>query len=247
MHNHHLFCVVAIVAATNLFTACEPKVITVEKSVGHTIKVPTSSSIEVGSQAIIAGWKWVDVVNKKPVTKRFSNGNRELVAGETCGVEFGGLITLVEVRGENLLVEYTPPGNPIGTPCPSGIQFIVNKSDFTAMNTQYTATRDSIQAKKDLVKRLLAQNYYSEPVDAGNWRWVDVINIDPIVQNFRSGHGYLAYGQNCGIGRSDFGDEGGTIRIMGEADDKVLYEYTARGNPIGTSCPSGILFFDERL
>jgi hypothetical protein len=108
--------------------------------------------------------------------------------------------------------------------------------------------RDFIQEEKELVKRLLAQNYYGEQVNAGNWRWVDVVNINPVVHS--NGHRYFAYGKTCGVGRSDYGDghvvEGGTIRVRGEANGKVLYEYTARGNPIGTPCPSGILFFGER-
>lgn len=217
----------------------------------HFREVPTSSAtITVGSQAVIPDWKWVDVVNKKPVTQRFSNGSRKLAAGETCGVEFGGLITVVEIHGENLLVEYTAPGNPVGTPCPSGVQFIVSKSDFAAMNGQYAETRDAIKAEKELVKRLLAQNYYGEPVDAGNWHWVDVVNLNPVRQSFSNGHGYLVYGERCGAGRSDYGDghvvEGGTIRVRGEANGKVLYEYTARGNPMGTPCPSGVLFFGEK-
>jgi len=220
----------------------------VVKQAAHFRDVPTSSAtIGIGSQAVIPGWKWVDVANKNPITQRFSNGSKKLVVGETCGVEFGGLITVAEVRGENLFVEYTAPGNPAGTPCPSGVQFIVSKTNFATMNGQYTATRDSIQAEKELVKRLLAQNYYSEPTNAGNWHWVDVVNLDPVVQNFSNGHGYLAYGETCGAGRSDYGDghvvEGGTIRVRGEANGKVLYEYTARGNPMGTPCPSGILFF----
>lgn len=44
MRNHHLFYVVAIVAAANLFTACDPEVVTVEKPVKHTIYVCADNS-----------------------------------------------------------------------------------------------------------------------------------------------------------------------------------------------------------
>ena len=47
--------------------------------------------------------------------------------------------------------------------------------------------------------------------------------------------------QRCGVGFADHGDsyvvEGGTVQIRGEANGKVLYEYTARGNRMGTPCP----------
>ena len=206
----------------------------------HLREVPTNlDTIAIGSQAVIPSWQWVKIVNKKPVTQRFSNGSRQLTAGGTCGVEFGGLITVAEIRGEDLLVEYAAPGNPAGTRCPSGVQFLVSKSDFATMNAQYAATRDSIQSEKELVKQLLAQNYYGEPMDASNWHWVNVVNLDPIIQNFSNGHGYLAYGDICVVGD-------GTVRIRGEANGKVLYEYTASGNPMGTCCPSEILFFDKQ-
>lgn len=210
----------------------------------------SASTITVGSQAVIPGWKWVQVVNGEPVTQRFSNGSRQLVAGETCGVEFGGLITVVEIRGEGLLVEYTAPGNPVGTPCSAGVRFIVSKADFAAMTEQYAAIRNAVQAEKELVRLLLTQNHYGETVDAGDWHWVDVVNLDPVVQNFSNGYRYLTYGGTCGVGRSDYGDgrvvEGGTVRVRGEANAKVLYEYKARKNPMGTSCPSGVLFFGEQ-
>lgn len=207
-------------------------------------EVPKSSAtIGVGSQAIIPGWKLVDVVNKKLVTQRFSTG-------EMCGLEFGESITVVKMRGDNnLLVEYTASGNPTGMRCPSGIQFIVSKSDFAAINEQY-ATRGSIQAERELVKRLVAQNLYGKPMDAGNWRWVRVMNINSVVQNFGNEQEYFAYGDACGVGYFDFGigfvDKRRTVRDRGESNGRVLYEYTTNGKPMGRECPSGILFFNKR-
>lgn len=106
------------------------------------------------------------------------------------------------------------------------------------------------EVERKIVEELLAKKYYGEKTNAGNWHWVDVVNIDPVQQQFRNGWAWLAYGETCGAGHSDYGDghvvEGGTIQVRGEANGKVLYEYTARGNPMGTPCPSGILFFDEK-
>lgn len=106
------------------------------------------------------------------------------------------------------------------------------------------------ETERKIVEELLAKNYHGEKTDAGNWHWVDVVNINPVQQNFRNGWSWLAYGETCGAGHSDYGDghviEGGTIQVRGEANGKVLYEYTARGNPMGTPCPSGVLFFVEK-
>lgn len=106
---------------------------------------------------------------------------------------------------------------------------------------------DYPKTERKVVEELLAKNYYGEKTDAGSWQWVDVVNITPVQQNFRNGWSWLAYGETCGAGRSDDREVlGGTIQVRGEASGKVLYEYTARGNPMGTPCPSGVLFFAEK-
>lgn len=99
--------------------------------------VTTASSVPVtiGSTAIIPKWEWVEVVNTNPVKQFFSNGTFLLKKGETCGVEVGGLITVVKVlEDSNLLVKYTAPDAPMGTPCPSGVLYILNEKDFKEMN-----------------------------------------------------------------------------------------------------------------
>lgn len=203
--------------------------------------------VTIGSKAVISKWMWATVENKKPLTQRFSNGDSKLRVGETCGVEFGGSIIVVGIEGENLLVEYFAPGDPMGTPCPSGVRFLISKISFAAMNEEYTTKRDAILAEKELVKKLLAQGHRGESVNAGVWRWVDVVNLDPIVQQFSNGHAYLGYGDTCGVGLLGNGEgsisTGGTIEERGKVAGKVLYEYTASGNPKGTPCPSGVLFF----
>jgi len=222
-----------------------------EKAAHFTSSTPETpayqSAIRIGSKAIIPDWQWVQNINS--IRQRFSNGTYILQAGETCGVEFGGFITVVGIRsGNNLLVEYTAPGNPEGTPCPSGTRFIISRPEFMNMTRQYVAIRDATLAEKALVRQLLAQNYFDAPKDAGGWRWVRVVNLNPIRQEFSNGYGYLSYGDDCGIGRTNNGvaDEGGTIRVRGRANGKTLYEYTARGNPMGTAAPSGVLFLEEQ-
>ncbi len=209
---------------------------------------PKSGATEVGYQAVVPQWKWVEVLNEEPVVQRFRNSNYELTTGRNCGIEFGGLVTVKEVLGDNLLVEYTAPGNPLGTPCPSGVRFNMSTTEFGTMSDHYVVIRDTIESEKELVKRLLAQNFYGEKKDAGNWHWIEVVNIDPVVQNYSNVNSYLSYGDTCGAGRSDHGDdsytiEGGTIQVRGMEGSMVLYEYTAYGKPLGTPCPSGVLFF----
>lgn len=101
------------------------------------------------------------------------------------------------------------------------------------------------ETEREILEELLAKNYRGETRDAGSWHWVDVVNINPVQQKFRNGWNWLAYGETCGAGRADWDVEGGTITVRGEANGKVLYEYIARGNPMGTPCPSGVLFFGQ--
>ena len=192
-------------------------------------------SATIGSHAVIPEWHWVKMVNKEAITQRFSNGNGLLYYGDTCGVEFGGEITVLKIQGENLLVNYSPPGEPMGTPCPKNTRFIVSTADFATMTERYWQIRSAKIADMKLVTTLLNQHYFGEVVNAGNWRWVDVVNIEPIRQEFANGWDYLSYGDTCGID--------GTSQVRGMSDKKVLYEYTATGYPMGTACPSGVLFW----
>jgi len=69
------------------------------------------------------------------------------------------------------------------------------------------------------------------------------VNLDPGEQSFSNGYGYLAYGDTCGAGKSDT-SRGGVIRARGKAGNRVLYEYDAKGGPMGTQCPDGVLFWE---
>ncbi len=93
--------------------------------------------------------------------------------------------------------------------------------------------------EKDLIKSILAENYYGETKNVTGWTWVDVMNLEPVEQKYRNGSHDLVYGDICGC-------EEGTIQERGvDPDGRILYEYTAHGDPMGTPCPSGVLFFSN--
>jgi hypothetical protein len=190
--------------------------------------VPGSTKVEIGAKAVIPEWSWVE-------------------RGQRCGVQFGAWITIKEIRSDGLLVEYTAPDDleTMGTPCDTGDKFIVEKSDFAAMTNQYIAVRDTMKSEFEFVKRQLAKNYYGEVTDAGKWHWVDLVNLDSVTQQFRGSESEILYGDSCGAGRMERDEKGGTIQVRGQENGKVLYEYTASGDPVGTPCPSGVLFTGE--
>jgi len=209
------------------------------------------ATISIGSQAVVPSWEWVQIINEKPVVQYYSNEVYQMLRGDKCGIEFGGVVTVIEARGEDLVVEYAAPGDPLGTRCPSGVRFIVNKTNFSKMSAEYATTDNRIQEEKDVVNRLLARHYYGEPMDAGEWEWIHVVNVTPVVQIYSNGSELLSYGDSCGCGSLISHDgkrisEGGTIHPRGEANGRVLYEYTAKDDPMGTPCPSGVLFFKKK-
>ena len=210
------------------------------KELSPSTEAATSATAKVGDQAIVPEWGWVEIINREPVMQ----GNYELSQGEICGIEFGGNVTVIEIlaRGE-LVVRYEAPRTPIGTPCPSGVLFAVSEGKFGAMTAQYHKAVDTARIEMDLVERLLSKNYYGEKMDAGRWRWVAVVNIDPAYySNFQFSR---AYGDSCAIGRG-ISAGNGTIHSRGEEGGRVLYEYTSHDESAGTSCPTGTLFFEDK-
>lgn len=207
----------------------------------------------LGHLAMVPKWEWVTPVNAGPFI--VVNGISQPVPDDDCGVEFGGSVVVKDVRGGNRLVlEYeAPPTSTFRTACPTGIQFVVDEKSFATMSARYWTTFNAIQAEKALVLRLLAKNYYSAPLDAGSWRWVNVANVDPVIKtvDVKLGHGSktFTYGDRCGIGYSDYGGAavaGGIVKVRGEEGGKVLYEYTPRINYSGAPCPAGTLFFEDK-
>jgi len=167
----------------------------------------------------------------------------------------------IQVRGSAnglVLYEYTTSLYSTGMSCHSSMLFF--GKDLIAKNKSFT--EEQIEEKK-LVAQLLAKEFYGEPVDSGDWHWIDAVNVEP-TSNWSS-HNNLSYGERCGIGSFNSADDeedgfwygignyifgskkGGTIQVRGETNDKVLYEYTSYGRTGGTGCPSGVLFFSEDL
>lgn len=207
-----------------------------------------ADNVVVGSQATVPNWQWVNI--HQSIVQRFVGFVTRADNRDICGIEAGNMVTVVKVLGDSLLVEYSSPdGHPLGTSCGDGTRFVLAKSDLATMTERYNATQEAERREKELVREILAKNYYGEPIDVGEWHWVRVVNPEPVIRHFSNGDFPLGYGEECGCGGANFGRspvEGGTIRVRGEANGKVLYEYTARGNPMGTPCPSGVLFFGER-
>lgn len=82
-----------------------------------------------------------------------------------------------------------------------------------------------------------------------SWRWVTVLNLDPIKQQYSNGESRLTFGESCGIGPangswSDIADP--TLEIIGflliGGEQNALVKYGVGGHPMGTPCPSGVIF-----
>ncbi len=114
---------------------------------------------EVGDTAHISDWQWINIKNIEPVQQNCSIGSLSLSIKEcrTCGIEFGGLIEVIAKDGKHLLVKYTAPGKPIGTPCPSGIIFFIDEQAFNSMEKSYGEVKASRAAEEDTRKKFLNQ------------------------------------------------------------------------------------------
>jgi len=109
---------------------------------GYIISYNTPSKrnerVKIGASIKITQWQWVNVLNEAPIKQEYANDTLLLVKGETCGVEIGGRITVVDkVRDKRIiLVKYTAPGKPLGTPCPSGVVFAMRENTFLNWNEE---------------------------------------------------------------------------------------------------------------
>jgi hypothetical protein len=120
-----------------------------------TRKVVAPHVIKKGDTAIVGKWDWIDVQNLHPVTQKFSNGQKPLVAGDTCGIEEGGVVTVIGVEGDRVLVRYKAPGSPMGTRCPSGVIFFVSKDTFLGMSETYKQVMLQKENERLIVEKLL--------------------------------------------------------------------------------------------
>jgi len=70
-----------------------------------------------------------------------------------------------------------------------------------------------------------------------DWKWVNVINEDPVEQVFSNGYSELNKGDNCGV------ETGGIIEILDFPNaTNAIVKYQSPGIPRGTPCPSGVVF-----
>jgi len=109
----------------------------------------------IGDTATVPGWRWVDVANTRSVTQHFAGSDRELIYGDTCGIESGGTVDVIAVDDERLLLSYTAPSAQLGTPCPSGVVFFVSKDEFLGMTQKYDERVKEVGRDLDIVNKAL--------------------------------------------------------------------------------------------
>ena len=106
--------------------------------------------------ATVADWSWVNPVNPPgTVLQRFSNGDFPL--SDTCGIMYGGSVTVQAEDEQGLLVRYTAPGPAGGTQCPSGVLFLLTREAFEAMTPAYEERQRTDRAQRERIQRLLKQ------------------------------------------------------------------------------------------
>lgn len=205
--------------------------------------------VNVGDKAQIPGWQWIYVMDSEP----YRDGSVESVTGGICGVETGGTIEVLGfTKDEKAIVEYTAPGNPIGTPCQSGVKYLVEPEEFVGLSAEYRAKiKAAGELKEDLQcilagKSALKQIHVNDKVvkvgdkvRVSNNRRINVMNLSPIVQRYLNGSTMLHF-QDNGDYETCFVGTNVDVTVLGfTKDGMALVEYTAPGNPMVTSCPSG--------
>ena len=92
--------------------------------------------------------------NPEPV----ESGNNSFSYNESCGIQRGGILTVVGVQDNRVLVRYTVDGEQYGTPCPSGVVFFTTKEKFSFMKDDadaFKCVKAKEESEKNLVKKLL--------------------------------------------------------------------------------------------
>ena len=99
-------------------------------------------------------------------------------------------------------------------------------------NNRFELNTENAASNQDqMVQALLDQNRYGEPYSTEDleWRFVTVVNLKPLIQEFGNGWQELAFGDECGIGivKGDENGSGlGSIRARGSVGQRTLYEFT---------------------
>jgi hypothetical protein len=108
---------------------------------GNAHAVDLATRCEIAS---VPQWQWVNPVGKK-------------MPRESCGIEFGGTITVVAADAEGVLVQYTHPGVARGTACPAGVEFLLSHEQFRAMAVDAVRVKDEQRHLQERLERLQHQ------------------------------------------------------------------------------------------
>lgn len=105
----------------------------------------------------VPAWQWVTVANEAPLPQYATNGSWILVAGETCGIEPGGTVVVLAEDTEGALVRYTAPRPMVGTPCPTGTEFLLVREELTLWRAAVKARTADQRMLKERLQRLRRQ------------------------------------------------------------------------------------------
>jgi hypothetical protein len=231
------------------------------KSAKKEIKV-NGVTVKVGDKATIPKWEWVDVMNLSKITQKFSGAFGTPTEGgiqfhqygdfETCGVKTRGEVEVLGFLEDNrALVEYTAPGNPKGTPCPTGTKYLISTEKFLKLTGEYKRKIDNTSdllrevqnvlegkpaAEEALIegRRIKKGDKFRSPV-----KWVEVMNLHSVTQEYRNGSKQLIFSTNGDYDTCITKDHG-IITVLGFIKDgRALVEYSVNGDTRGTPCPDG--------
>lgn len=111
-------------------------------------------AVETGTEFTVPSWEWVTIMNPEGVQQKYVNGIFLKSLGDMCAIEEGGVVRVINTDEKHgVLVRYTAPGKQLGTQCPSGTLFFAEAETLT---NYAKAETESIEDKKDLIRRLLS-------------------------------------------------------------------------------------------
>lgn len=101
-----------------------------------------------GDTARVSRWSWVEPIDE----------SRHGSFVPSCGIERGGLLTVLASDAEGVLVRYEPPTFPhLGTACRRGVRFLLSHLAFDAMPATWDASEDAERARHERLQGLLNQ------------------------------------------------------------------------------------------
>lgn len=110
-----------------------------------------SQEVKKGDVAIVPHWEWVTIKNEEGVR----NNNCEYEYDESCGIDYGGVLTVIANHNGSLLVKYATDKETAGTMCPSGAIFFISKKRFLSMTEEYNKIKEEKLEERFLVRKLL--------------------------------------------------------------------------------------------